>query len=63
MNCSMPVHLSVQVGLDRLCSKLCLFCFSFMLKEWPYYASKSAYYACQVGDYATKYVAENINFQ
>ena len=25
------------VGLDRLCSKLCLFFFSLLLKEWPYY--------------------------
>ena len=35
-----------------------------MLKEWSYYASKSAYYASQesqVAYYASKYVAKIIN--
>ena len=53
------------IGLDRLCSKFSLFFFSFMLKEWPYLAFKSAYYAFQESQnayYAPNFVEVIFNF-
>ena len=59
----LPIQL--ELGLDRLCSRLCLLFFFFMLKDLAYYASQSTYYASQLQTgcllciYAFKNVTKN----
>ena len=53
----MGISAALGIGLVRLCSELCLFLFSLILKEWPYYVLVSAYYASQVSQ--TAYNAPN----